>query len=42
MCIFFKCRIIVGGQHFAVGININPASLALVKQFFQILQRVEA
>ena len=38
MGVFFQSRIAVGGQHLAVGVNVDPFPFGLFEQLFQVLQ----
>ena len=40
MLIFFKLRIRMRGQHFAMGINVDAFSFRLLQKHFQVLQIV--
>ena len=36
MIVFFQLRIAVAGEHFAMGVDIDPLPLALFQNFFQV------
>ena len=38
MIIFLESRIIIGRQHFAVGININTSACGLLEEFFHVFE----
>ena len=42
MLVFLECRIVVGRQHFAMCIDIDPGPFGLGKQFFHVFQIVSA
>ena len=40
MLVLFELRIVVGRQHFSVGVDIHPRALRLLQKHFQIPQVV--
>ncbi len=42
MGVFFQLRVSVSGQHFAMGINIDPFAFGLFEQLFKVMEVMTA